>query len=124
GVYLITGGLGSVGLLIANHLARTLHSKLILTARQLPPPREEWQTYLDKHGSEDPICGRILAVLRLEELGAEVVLSNADAGDEKAVRELLDDVYRRFGSLNGVIHAAGITSGRSLYKSYTEINKA
>lgn len=124
GVYLITGGLGSVGLLIAERLARTLQPKLILTARQVPPPREEWQAYVEKHGPQDTLSQRILAVLRLEELGAEVIVSRADAGNEDEIRELIDGIYRRFNGLHGIIHAAGITSGPSLYRGYEEIDKA
>jgi acyl transferase domain-containing protein/acyl carrier protein len=124
GIYLITGGLGSVGLLVAEHLARTLKPKLILTARQVPPPREEWQAYLKEHEPKDPLSERISVVLKLEDLGAEVTLSNADASNEEHVGRLIDDVYTRFGSLHGIIHAAGITSGSSLYKSYAEIGKA
>jgi NAD(P)-dependent dehydrogenase (short-subunit alcohol dehydrogenase family)/acyl carrier protein len=121
GVYLITGGLGSVGLLIAEHLTRKLRPKLVLTGRQVPPPREEWQGFLDKHGPQDPRSERILAIRKLEALGAEVILSRADAGNAREVKELVDDVYGRYGRLNGVIHAAGITSGQSLYRSFAEI---
>jgi acyl transferase domain-containing protein/acyl carrier protein len=124
GVYLITGGLGSVGMLMAEHLARTLKPKLVLTARRLPPPREEWDAHLEKCGLQNPLSERILAVRKLEELGAEVVLSNADSGNESEIKQLLDDVYSRFGRLNGIIHAAGITSGQSLYRGYGEIGKA
>jgi phthiocerol/phenolphthiocerol synthesis type-I polyketide synthase E len=124
GVYLITGGLGSVGLLVAEQLARTLKPKLVLTARQVLPSREEWQGYIEKHGPQDPLSGRMSAVLKLEELGAEVILSNADASNDKEVKELVGDVYSRFGGINGIIHAAGITSGNSLYRSYAEIDKA
>jgi phthiocerol/phenolphthiocerol synthesis type-I polyketide synthase E len=124
GIYLITGGLGSVGLLVAEQLARTLKPKLVLTARQALPPRATWQGHLDKHGAQDTLSARMLAVLKLEELGAEVVLSNADAANDEQMKELIDEVYERFGRLNGVIHAAGITSGSSLYRSYGEIGKA
>jgi phthiocerol/phenolphthiocerol synthesis type-I polyketide synthase E len=124
GVYLITGGLGDVGLLLAEHLARRLKPRLVLTARQVPPPREQWQRYLEKYGSQDTLSRRILAILKLEELGAEVVISNADASSDKDVRDLVDEVYERFGCLNGIIHAAGVTSGSSLYLGYAEIDKA
>lgn len=124
GVYLITGGLGSVGLLVAEQLARTLKPKLVLTARQALPPRAAWQSHLDKNGPQDPLSARMLAVLKLEELGAEVMLSSADAGNETQMNELVDEIYRRFSRLNGVVHAAGITSGTSLYRSYGEIGKA
>jgi len=124
GVYLITGGLGSVGLLVAEQLARTLKPKLVLTARQVLPPREGLQGYIEKHDQQDPLSTRMLAVLKLEELGAEVILSNADAGNAKEVKALVDEIYMRFGAMNGIIHAAGITSGSSLYKSYAEIDKS
>ncbi len=124
GVYLITGGLGSVGLLVAEQLARTLKPKLVLTGRQVLPAREGWQGYIEKHGPQDSLSARMLAVLKLEELGAEVVLSNTDAGNGKEVKALVDEIYRRFGVMNGIIHAAGITSGSSLYKSYAEIDKS
>jgi phthiocerol/phenolphthiocerol synthesis type-I polyketide synthase E len=124
GVYLITGGLGSVGMLMAKHLAQTLKAKLVLTARRLPPARKTWDAHLEKYGTRDPYSERILAVRKLEELGAEVMLSNADSGNEFEMKKLLDEVYSRFGRLNGIIHAAGITSGQSLYRGYGEIGKA
>ena len=43
GVYLITGGLGGVGLAIARHLARTVGARLLLTGRAAVPPRESWE---------------------------------------------------------------------------------
>ena len=46
GVYLITGGLGGVGLELATHLARTVQAKLVLTGRSSLPARHEWQQYL------------------------------------------------------------------------------
>jgi phthiocerol/phenolphthiocerol synthesis type-I polyketide synthase E len=124
GVYLITGGLGSVGMLIAEHLANTLKPKLVLTARRIPPSRKTWDAHLEKYGPQDPYSERILAVRKLEKLGAEVMLSNADSGNEFEIKKLLDEVYSRFGRLNGIIHAAGITSGQSLYRGYGEIGKA
>ena len=42
GVYLITGGLGGIGLIVAEYLARTVRARLILAARHGLPPRSEW----------------------------------------------------------------------------------
>ena len=47
GVYLITGGLGGIGLEIARHLATTVDAKLVLTARTPLPAREDWQGIVD-----------------------------------------------------------------------------
>jgi acyl transferase domain-containing protein len=52
GVYLITGGLGGVGLTIAQHLARTARARVVLTSRTAFPPREEWPRWLEEPRSD------------------------------------------------------------------------
>src|SRR5207302_8055980 len=41
GVYLITGGLGGLGLVFAEYLARTFQAKLALVGRSAPQPKQE-----------------------------------------------------------------------------------
>jgi acyl transferase domain-containing protein/SAM-dependent methyltransferase len=60
GVYLITGGLGGVGLTIAEHLARTVQARLVLVGRESAPPRSEWDSWVDR--------ARVDAVSALDEL--------------------------------------------------------
>ena len=48
GVYVIVGGLGGIGLTVAEHLARTLHARLVLLGRTQLPPASEWQALLSK----------------------------------------------------------------------------
>lgn len=50
GVYLITGGLGGIGLVLALRLARSVRAKLILTAPAGFPARDAWNEWLS---SED-----------------------------------------------------------------------
>ncbi|PTL83578.1 type I polyketide synthase [Vitiosangium sp. GDMCC 1.1324] len=45
GVYLLTGGLGGVGLTLAEHLARRVSARLVLTGRSPTPPREHWDAW-------------------------------------------------------------------------------
>jgi acyl transferase domain-containing protein len=110
GVYLITGGLGSVGLTLADHLARTANARLVLTGRTVPPPRTEWPAVL---AAPEPgrIKGQILAVQHLEKHGAEVLCVAADAGDEAQLRAVVAAAEERFGRIDGVIHAAGVVGG-------------
>jgi len=42
GSYLITGGVGGLGLVLAEHLARTANAHLVLTTRRSLPPAAEW----------------------------------------------------------------------------------
>ncbi len=103
GVYLITGGLGELGLALARNLAARIRPRLALLGRSTLPPREQW----DNTAAED-VRQRIEAVLELEKLGAEVLLLTADVADPAAVGTALDQVRERFGALHGVIHAAGV----------------
>ncbi|MGN9785609.1 SDR family NAD(P)-dependent oxidoreductase [Nonomuraea sp. ZG12] len=95
GTYLITGGLGDVGLLVAEHLVRGGAGRLILASRGGVPDTEG-----------DP---RRAGVRRLRELGAEVLTPRVDVTDDAAMRALLDEVLAGGRRLDGVVHAAADT---------------
>ncbi|MEH2349570.1 MAG: beta-ketoacyl synthase N-terminal-like domain-containing protein [Nostoc sp.] len=111
GVYLITGGLGGIGLVLAEHLAKTLKAKLILIGRGGLPEREEWQQWLETHDSQDSISRKIQKVRSLEELGAEVEVKSADVTNFEQMQVVIAEALQKFGQINGVIHAAGIAGG-------------
>ncbi|HEY9405167.1 MAG TPA: SDR family NAD(P)-dependent oxidoreductase [Pyrinomonadaceae bacterium] len=111
GVYLITGGLGTIGLTLAGQLARATRCKLILNGRSAFPARDEWAGWLANHGDEDATGVKIRKIRALEELGAEVLLARADVALEGEMREALTQAEKQFGKINGVIHAAGIAGG-------------
>ncbi len=92
GVYLITGGLGGVGMTLARELARSFRARLVLTGRTLRD-------------------GSLAAAHELEELGAEVLVLAADVTDEAAMREVVRRARERFGPIQGAIHAAGVPGG-------------
>ncbi|HXU45074.1 MAG TPA: SDR family NAD(P)-dependent oxidoreductase, partial [Thermoanaerobaculia bacterium] len=103
GVYLVTGGLGRVGGLIAEQIARRAPgAKLALTARTPLPPRRQWDAATDPE-----TIARIERVRALEALGAEVLVLVADAGDHAATSKALAAARAAFGPLHGVVHAAG-----------------
>jgi acyl transferase domain-containing protein/acyl carrier protein len=108
GVYLITGGLGGIGLAVANYLAKTVQAKLILVSRSPLPPRDEWQHWLDTRPEQDAITAKIQNVQALEELGAEVLVLSADVADGDQMRGALKQAQQRFGETHGVFHAAGM----------------
>ncbi|MBL8166328.1 MAG: SDR family NAD(P)-dependent oxidoreductase, partial [Anaerolineae bacterium] len=105
GSYLITGGLGGLGLALARWLAQHGARRLILMGRTALPPRIEWQ-----HVEADSRVGRQIATIReLETLGVSVHLAAVDVGDEAQLRAYLD-TYQAEGwpPIRGVIHAAGV----------------
>lgn len=111
GVYLITGGLGGIGLVLAEHLARTVRAKLALIGRSPLPERHAWGDWLATHDEQDRVSRRIRALAVLEELGAEVLVLSADVANLEEMREAIERTRARFGAIHGVIHAAGIAGG-------------
>jgi acyl transferase domain-containing protein/acyl carrier protein len=107
GVYVITGGLGGIGLAIAERMARDLAARLVLVTRKELPPRHEWAEVAADEGS-GATGESVRAVLELEAAGADVLVVTADVADVAAVRTALDQAHRRFGRIDGVIHAAGV----------------
>ncbi|MBI0300910.1 SDR family NAD(P)-dependent oxidoreductase, partial [Streptomyces sp. PRKS01-29] len=91
GTVLVTGGTGTLGGLVAEHLVRTWQvGHLLLVSRRGP----------------DAPGARELAV-RLEDLGARVRIAAVDVADASAVAELVAGIDAEH-PLTGVIHATGL----------------
>jgi acyl transferase domain-containing protein len=108
GVYLIVGGLGGIGLVVAEHLARTVHARLVLVGRTPLPPASEWQAVLGQSNGANGVRQTIAKLREIESLGAEVLTVSADVTDSKQIAEALHIARQRFGDIHGVIHAAGL----------------
>jgi len=111
GVYLITGGLGSAGLTIAEALARDRHARLALMSRSAPPARNE----PDRAGPTAS-AETLDRLSRIEASGGEVLHVTADVSDPAQVRDAIGQVRARFGRINGVIHTAGVAGGGLLLR--------
>lgn len=96
GTYLITGGTGSLGLLFARHLAKQYTANLILTARSAPDAKKQQQ------------------LRELEQLGGRVLFLQADVQDREAMQQGLLHAAEKFGTIHGVIHAAGTIDAKLL----------
>lgn len=121
GVYLITGGLGGIGLVVAEHLARTAKAKLVLIGRSALPPADQWDGWLRSHADDDAVSRKIAKVRELESLGAEVFVAEADVTDLDGMRSVVAAAKKRFGALHGVVHAAGtIRDGLLPFKTQSD----
>jgi amino acid adenylation domain-containing protein len=110
GAYLITGGLGALGLEVARWLASLGARRLVLVGRTPLPPRAEW-----KQVTTGPAAARIARIHEIELLGATVHTAALDVGDEAQLTSFLDS-YDQEGwpPIRGVVHAAGALHDRTL----------
>src|SRR5262249_1224988 len=106
GVYLITGGLGRMGLVLAEALPRAARGRLVLISR---PPRPSLPEREPSRGDLDQ-ARRQHGLRAVDAHGAEVVAARADVRRRDEMHAIVDDTLRRFGAIHGVIHAAGVTT--------------
>ena len=123
GVAVITGGLGGIGLSVAEELHRTSNARLALLSRSELPDRSQWDELVGRLGEAHPTSERIARVRALEADGAEVLLLGADVTDPASVGAALDRVRERFGAVHAVVHAAGvIDDGLMVTKTATQMD--
>jgi acyl transferase domain-containing protein len=108
GVYLITGGMGRIGVAISEYLAEKYGANLVLVGRSNLPNRTSWESCIAGRPLEDPVCAKIRIIERIEKLGGHVLYANANVSDVNAMRGAIEQAYQHFGNLHGVIHGAGI----------------
>ncbi|MFD6434637.1 SDR family NAD(P)-dependent oxidoreductase [Streptomyces venezuelae] len=91
GTVLVTGGTGTIGAAVAEHLARTGESRHLLIASR----------------SGGAAVGADELASRIAELGAEVAFATVDVSEPGAVAELIAGIDPAH-PLTGVVHAAGV----------------
>ncbi|MGA0541412.1 type I polyketide synthase [Neotabrizicola sp. VNH66] len=107
---LITGGFGGIGLTVAEELIRRHGVKITLIARRKLPPRDLWRAWLAKNDANDPVSRRILSLQRLEALGGEIHVAQADVANVFEMEAARDAGVAKFGPVHAVIHAAGVVA--------------
>ena len=78
GTYLFTGGLGDVGLALAETIARAVRANLVLVGRSEIPARRHWTAWIATHGHQDPMSRKLSRMQELERLGTRVLPASAD----------------------------------------------
>ncbi|PSU35485.1 SDR family NAD(P)-dependent oxidoreductase [Photobacterium lutimaris] len=92
GTYIITGGVGKIGLAWAKQMTNLYNINLILTGRTAPT------------GQQNEL------IQEMSKKGSSVIFRVADISDKKQVSSLVHAVELTHGSINGIFHAAGSIS--------------
>jgi polyketide synthase PksJ len=120
GVYLVTGGLGGIGMVLAEHLARRVKARLILTGRSFFPARGGWEQWVSQHPGQDRISLKIQQLKLMESLGAEITVCCADVTAYQDMYQVVKQAKEQWGVINGVIHCAGLPGGGMIQRKTRE----
>lgn len=108
GVYLITGGLGSLGLVMAEQLAHDFKASLVLVGRSALPPQQEWESAVNDAERPEYEKDKIRSLIQIRSLAGGLLVAQADVTDLDEMRSAVAQAQERFGKIDGVIHAAGV----------------
>jgi len=101
GMYLLTGGLGGIGVEIAKYLLQTYQARLLLVGRTpLAPGNKVYRS--------------------LEQLGGEVQYAAVDICDTDQLKQVVEEAKSRWQcELDGIVHLAGVRE-EGLLASFTQ----
>ncbi|BBC27201.1 AMP-binding protein [Pseudanabaena sp. ABRG5-3] len=115
GTYLLTGGLGGIGLEIAKYLLREYQARLLIVGRTPLPSRSSWAEHLQQ---SNPIADKILAYQSLEQIEhqsnihsniSNIIYQAVNITDLDALKSTIAQAQAQWQSnLDGIIHLAGI----------------
>ncbi|NEP00100.1 MAG: SDR family NAD(P)-dependent oxidoreductase, partial [Symploca sp. SIO2E9] len=88
--YLITGGLGSLGMLLAKSLVQQGAKHLVLLSRR------------------QPNCALESSLAQLEAKAAKITVLQADVADYSQLEQVFQQIQSTLPPLRGIIHAAGV----------------
>ncbi|MCM3133479.1 SDR family NAD(P)-dependent oxidoreductase [Paenibacillus polysaccharolyticus] len=110
GVYLITGGLGGLGIEIADYLLSFGRLNLALLARTPLPERHSWDMLLKDEHIRASLKDKLLRLLDLEKRAGQIAYLTTDVADPLQLGQTLEQLRNQFGRIRGIIHAAGVGS--------------
>lgn len=112
GTYLITGGLGALGLAVGDFLVEKGARRLVLISRRSLPPRREWRDAVED------LKETVTRITELERQGASVYILPLDISSDDVVQKLQESLENlALPPVRGVVHAAGVLENELLLES-------
>jgi acyl transferase domain-containing protein/acyl carrier protein/NADP-dependent 3-hydroxy acid dehydrogenase YdfG len=109
--YVVTGGAGALGLVVATYLAERGARHVALLGRSVLPPRSRWTAV----AAGDPHFATVTALLAIERLGVQISTPSVDVTSTEQVTAWLQDHVDGGGRpIRGIVHAAGSVNDQLL----------
>lgn len=123
GVYIITGGLGGIGLAIAEHLANKGKANIVLLGRRKLAISEDWERLSnDKSPAVRQLYKKLIS---LKSKLASLEYYSVNTMESEQVKQLGNDLLSKHNRINGIFHAAGVAGNGFLAlkseETFTEV---
>lgn len=115
GLYIITGGTGSLGLQVAKHFSNQAKVKLILLNRTAFPKKDDWDN-IQRESENQKLREKITILQEIEKSRSFVSLYSVNVANKQELDSVLQTIRKLYGHINGVVHAAGVAGDGFLIK--------
>ena len=105
-VVLITGGLGHMGINLAEALFMKAHAKLVLVGRSALPEAKDWAAKSDDPQTPAPQKELLQRLAKMRQVRDEVIVVGADMNNADQVKAAVDAGLAHFGQIDVVVHGA------------------
>lgn len=105
GAYVILGGTGRIGRVIAKLLAKKRKIQLVLVHRTALPERTEWKKIIEENQNME-LVRKVKELIAIEESGSKVILVQCDITDEEAMKQLFTKIREKYQIIRGIIQCA------------------
>ncbi|MCP5063932.1 MAG: SDR family NAD(P)-dependent oxidoreductase, partial [Ignavibacteriae bacterium] len=106
GVYVITGGLGRIGLTLAEHLTKQYNANIFLLDQTDLPPKENWKEFLNDNEDDwrNEVINRLISI---DMDSSRISTLKVDVSNYDEMNKAISAIFSEHGKINGVFHAAG-----------------
>jgi len=108
GVYFITGGLGGLGLTVAEHLVREFKACLVLITRSFVTSESNWEAALHDESLSNADKDRIRKLIEIRSLAGGLTIVQGDVTNLAQMRDAVALAIKQYRKIDGVFHAAGV----------------
>lgn len=120
GVYVVTGGLGGMGLTIAEYLSE-YKATLILLTRSNFPSEDLWEELAESKDSKEELSRILNKLVLFKSNKARVEVHSCELSNQEHVKKLFSDIKKKFGKISGIFHCAGVNDSAAIPETSNEL---
>ncbi|WP_026884685.1 type I polyketide synthase [Clostridium akagii] len=114
GVYIITGGMGGIGIEIAKYISSREQVNLIIIGRS---------EFSNRYQENEKNIYKIRIINEIKESGSSFNYYKADVASIEKLKQVIYDVKHKFGHIDGIVHSAGVAGDGFIFsKSNTKFS--
>ncbi|MDK1288847.1 type I polyketide synthase [Pseudoalteromonas umbrosa] len=113
--WLITGGLGAIGLELAEQLAKQGDVKITLIGRREFVPQAQWVDTLTAGQLDATTKAKLEKLVQLQALGAQINIERATVDSVEEMKAAINNAVDKLGPIEAVLHCAGVPGAGALH---------